>query len=163
VTDEGDSGVSRALFSLGTGLEIAVGQRNLRAVERAKQASVLFDEIIVESGLQIVEVAADGRPLIRKVPKALISPDLLLNTRTVEEGTTSGLGIRRVGEDVEIYLGTNLPRVADCRYREWPVAYRYVSEYHSGLLDDLARAGADWVRVVTISQGEVPSQTLGKS
>jgi hypothetical protein len=150
VTERVDPGVSRALFSLGTGLEVAASQRNLQAVERAKQASVLFDEIVVESGLHVVEMTANGMANTQRMSKEHISPDLLLNTRTLEEGTTSGIGVRQVGEEVELYFGTNLPRVPDCEYLERPVAYRYVSEYHSGLLDDLARGGADWVRVFNI-------------
>lgn len=152
MADFKELGVSRALFSLGTGVEVAVGQRDLQAVERAKQASVLFDEIIIESGLQIVEIPAGGAPNTRRIPRERVSPDLLLHSRTLEEGTTSGMGLRRVDDGVEILFGSNLPRLEGCTYHEWPVAYRYISEYHTGLLDNLARRGADWVRVVRISE-----------
>jgi len=70
------------------------------------------------------------------------------------------MGIRRADDVVEMYFGTNLPRFDDCSYTEWPVAYRFVAEYHSGLLDDLARGGADWVRVISISGGDTSGPSI---
>lgn len=150
--------VSRALFSLPTGLENALGGPQREAVKRAKQASVLFDEVIIESGLRIIEMAPSRvLAVINKSPGTL-SPAVLEQARDLPEGSKTGVAVVREGEKVCLYMGTNLPRMEDASYAENDVAARYIGEYHSGILEDLARSGAAWVQVVSISRqpGEEP-------
>src|SRR5450755_1591067 len=111
--------VSRALFTLSGGLERATGQPHLEAVGRAKQASVLFDEIIVESWLHVFELQASHVPaMVHRHPAQAVSPELLLGSRTVVTGTKTGIAIRVLDDCVRIYFGTNLPRFDDATYYE---------------------------------------------
>jgi hypothetical protein len=145
---------SRALFTLAGGVEVATGQTMLEAVGRAKLASILFDEVVMESGLHVVEMSATSPAAIRRLKAATISHQLLEDTRIVERGTKTGIVIRRVGNDeAEIYAGINIPRFPDALFQlEREVEFRYVSEYHTGLLDELARLGADWVSVIEVQR-----------
>jgi hypothetical protein len=153
--------VSRALFSLTTGLEMATGQPTLEAVGRAKLASVLFDEVIIESGLHVIEMSSSDLPIIQRRNATGISMDLLEHSRTVERGAKFGLAIRITDDNVELYIGTNLPQLDDAEYVvEREVAFRYVSEYHTGLLDDLARLNADWIRVIEIERDDGEEVTI---
>ncbi len=124
----------------------------LEAVGRAKLASIVFDEVVIESGLHVVEMSAIEGPLIHRRSAERLSLDLLEHSRTVERGTKAGLAVRRIEDGAELYVGTNLPRLEDAFYLERDVTFRYVSEYHSGLLDDLAKIGADWVKVVELKR-----------
>jgi hypothetical protein len=155
--------MSRALFSLATGLEIAVGQSGLEAVERAKLASVLFDEVVIESGLHVVEMSADEPSMIRRLSAKHICLDMLEHSRTVERGAKVGLAIRTTDADTELYVGTDLPRLEDAVYFEREVAFRYVSEYHSNLLNELAHLGADWVSVIEINRSKSGSEVAACS
>lgn len=148
------SDTSRALFTLAAGVEVATGQTMLEAVGRAKLASILFDEVVMESGLHIVEMSAASPAAIRRLKAAAISHQLLEDTRTVEHGTKTGMAIQRVGDnEAELYVGINIPRLPNALFRlEREVEFRYVSEYHTGLLDELARLGADWVRVIEVER-----------
>ncbi len=143
---------SRALFTLAAGVEVATGQTTLEAVGRAKLASVLFDEVVMESGLHIVEMSAASPAAIRRLSAAAISQQLLKDTRTVERGTRTGVAIRIGDGDVEFYIGTNIPRLPGAQYSETEVEFRYVSEYHTGLLDELAQIGADWIHVIEVTR-----------
>jgi hypothetical protein len=143
------TGTSRALFSLATGIEVASGQRTLEAVARAKLASVLFDEVVIESGLHVVEVG--NTPMIRRRQATGLSSDLLRHSREIERGIKVGLAMRKgSSQGFELYIGTDLPRFDDAQYLESDLSFRYVSEYHTGLLDDLASLGADWVKVIEV-------------
>jgi hypothetical protein len=125
----------------------------LEAVGRAKLASVLFDEVVFESGLHVVEFGPDrllsGR---RRVGMTGMSSALLKSWRTVARGTKSGLAIRAFEDHVELYAGSDLPNLPDATYYEGEVAFRCVCEYHSGIMDELARLGVDWARAVTVTQ-----------
>ena len=158
--DQPQPAISRALFSLATGLEVAEGQQMLEAVGRAKMASVLFDEIIIESGLHVVEMSSTYPAMIRQQEAARISPALLEHSRMVERGMKTGVAIRRNKGHVELYVGTNLPRLEDAHYFERDVAFRYVSEYDTGLLDELAKLNADWVDVITIKRDDLEGRDI---
>jgi hypothetical protein len=149
---------SRACFALAAGLEIAHGQPILEAVGRAKLASVLFDEIVFESGLHVVEFAPDRLLSGRRLTSADgISSALLKSSRTVMGGTKSGLAIRTVEDYVEVYAGSDIPHFPDAVYFEQEVAFRCVCEYHTGIMDELARLGVDWARAVAVSQEKTDS------
>jgi hypothetical protein len=139
------------LFPLGTGIERATNQRTLSVIARAKQASVLFDEILFESGLLAIDVFDHSSPpFVRRVGRGRISSKLLINSRQVVQGTKGGIAVRTADGQVEIYAGIDLPRLADASYFERDVEFRYISEHHSDLLDVLADLNADWVKVLEV-------------
>lgn len=162
MSETSSSDTSRALFTLAAGVEVATGQRTLEAVGRAKLASILFDEVVMESGLHVVEMSAACPAAVRRRRATNISQQLLKDTRTVERGTRTGMAIRVGDDDVEVYFGTNIPRLPDTLYAETEVEFRYVSEYHTGLLDELARLAADWIRVIEIDRNPREETTVSQ-
>lgn len=143
---------SRALFSVPTGLE-SVGAATTRStVARAKQASVLFDEIVVESGLKLMEMSAEGIAAVIQRGPGSLSEALLRESRQVPEHAKHGIAVVPREGGVEIYVGTNLPRIDEAFYVERELTGRYVGEYHTGILQDLAKLQAPWVRVVDIKR-----------
>src|SRR5437016_5570138 len=105
--------MSRIVFPLSTSLEVATGQETLSAVERAKQAAILFDEIIFEEGLLVVEVGSTSWPIGRRAPASALSAEYLGATRTVQEGVKGGLMVRASEGHLEMGFGLNLPRYED--------------------------------------------------
>lgn len=148
-------------FPLGTSLELAQ-EGELDIVQRAKQASVLFDQLIVEVGMCQIEVSNDSRPMQRYVPPGKLTAASIDAVRRLESGTTAGLALRQLDDGrVEFLFGSNLPRLEGATYVEWEVAYRYIAEFHTPLLTPLAEQGADWLRAVSIGRdrGQGPRVT----
>lgn len=147
-----DQSLSRALFSLPIGIETVGDGIGLQAVARAKQASVLFDEIVVESGLRVVEIGSAGVAGVMQQPPSGLSAALLHTARNLTEGTKYGIAVAATESGVEIHFGTDLPRIEGARYIEKEVVARYLCEYHTGLLEELASLGANWVQVISIER-----------
>lgn len=152
-----DPTLSRALFTLPTGIEAVGGKTDLRAIARAKQASVLFDEIVVESGLRVVEIGVQGVVGTFQRGAAGLSKTFLHEVRSLAEDAQYGVAVVVTDDHVEIHIGTDIPRMDDARYFEQAVVARYVGDYHTGILDELADFGADWVRVVSVTR--TPGET----
>jgi hypothetical protein len=147
-----DRPASRALFTLPTGIEAATDRSGLKTVASAKQASVLFDEVVVETGMRVVELSSTRVLAVIERHAANLSPTLLSNARKLTKGTKNGIAVVHSGSKVEIHFGTDLPRIEGAHYIEEEVTSRYLCEYHTGILEDLAGSGADWVRVISVQR-----------
>lgn len=147
-----EQSVSRALFSLPTGVEAVTDRSGLRAVARAKQASVLFDEVVIETGMRIIELSERGVIAVMDRPASLITPALVNSSCSLAKGTKNGIAIVPGGDKIKIHVGTGLPRIEGAKYMEEEVTARYLSEYHTGILEDLASLGVSWIRPVSIKR-----------
>lgn len=123
------------LFPLRTGVELFKDPAMLEAVDRAKQAAALYDELIFETGLCEVTVTPAGSMEEWRPPHLLTDEELAESRRVPEAGTSISLSVGQEGPEgwtAELMAGH--------------VAKAYASEYHTGILDDLARFEPKWVK-----------------
>ena len=107
---------TKMYFPLGTSLELARSSSSLDVVQRAKQASVLFDQIVAEVGMYQIEVSGDSVPMQRYAPPESLTIAGIEAVRTLHAGTKAGLALRPLeGDQVEILLGADLPRLNPTR------------------------------------------------
>lgn len=129
---------SRILFPLRTGVELFLDPTAPEAVARAKQAAVLYDELIFETGLYEVSVAADGSSDWWHPQETLTDERLAESRRLQTPGTPFSLAIGAEGSG-------RMTEIINS-----PLAVSYASEYHSGILDELAALDPGWVKVLTL-------------
>lgn len=129
---------SRMLFPLRTGVELFSDPAMPHAIVRAKQAAVLYDEIVFETGLYEVSVA-EGGSNDRWHPQESLTDEQLVRGRQIQTaGTPYSVAIGPEGGDHMVELMNS------------PLLVAYASEYHSGILDELAAFNAEWVKVLTL-------------
>jgi len=123
------------LFPLRTGVELFKDPTMPEAVARAKQAAVLYDELIFEMGLCEVAVTPAGSMEEWRPPHLLTDEDLSESRRVPDAGASISLSVGQKGPDgwtAELMAG--------------PVGSAYASEYHTGILDELAQLEPEWVK-----------------
>ena len=122
---------SRMLFPLRTGVELFSNPSMPDAIVRAKQAVVLYDEVVFETGLYEVSIAADGFSDWWS-PQEWATDERLAESRMVQTpGTPFSLSVGEEGTGQIIEIINS------------PLTIAYASEYHTGILDELTplRAG----------------------
>lgn len=116
---------------------------------KAKEAAVLFDELIFEVGLLDVSITPTGAFSSWNPPDAM-TPELLDRSRTANvTGVPMTLSI---GEEKEPGVAAEKMHV----FLEGQVSNAYLAEFHTGILDELAPFGPDWVRTVDIGGQKQP-------
>lgn len=137
----------RIFFPLKTGVELFEDRASPEAVTRAKEAAVLYDEVIFEDGLYDATITPDGSTNFW-VPPSQMSPELLRDTRRpVRVGSPMTLAVGAESEP-----GKPAERMAVVFQGE--VSARYVSEFYSGIIQDLAKFEPPWARKVVIGGSE---------
>ena len=132
------AGKSRMFFPLRGGVELFTDPAMPEAVARAKQASVLYDEVVFEPGLYEVSIAQDGSQ-DGWIPPEELTDEMLAHGRRVQTpGTRFSVAMGPQGGD-QMFSVINSPLVV-----------AYVSEYHTGILDALAHFSPDWVKLATL-------------
>jgi len=143
-------GKSRMLFPLRTGVELFSDPSMPAAVSRAKQAAVLYDEVVFETGLYEVSIAETGSSGWWHPPGGLTDEDLEASRRLQTPGTPFTISLAADGSD----------RAAT--FVDSPLVAAYASEYHTGILDELARFSPDWVKLLTLANNPPASTPEGK-
>jgi hypothetical protein len=150
-------------FPLGTGLE-PVPSGRLDAGRRARQAAILFDEIVVEAGMQQVDVReGDNMPMERYFAAEGLSVAVIERQRVVEAGTTAGLALHRAGDEIELLVGSGLPRIDGALYLEGVITQRYLAEFHSSVLDPLTALAPEWLRAVAVNRSDRENASIIES
>lgn len=145
------AGKSRIFFPLRTSVELFKDPDSPEAITRAKQAAVLYDEIIFESGLYDVSITPKGSTGWT-TPSEQLTPELLRGSRRISEpGSRVTFSIRPEGSD------TMMP-VFDA-----PLSATYSAEFHTGIIDDLKEFKPDWVKVIELPDKLPVSQSSGKA
>lgn len=141
---------SRVLFPLRTGVELFADPSMPEAVARAKQAAVLYDEVVFETGLYEVSIAKTGTSGWWH-PQETLTDERLADSRRVQAaGTPFTLSVATEGSD----------RAAT--FIDSPLVAAYASEYHTGILDELSAYAPDWVKVLTLQNKPPLSTPEGK-
>lgn len=136
----GDTAETALFFALRTSVELFEDPASPDAVVRAKQAACLYDRLIFEPGLLDVTIASNGsmpfwypiRDLTPEQRERARRPIPLDSPVSFAMGRQPAEGIPARPEEMRAFPlgGLNL---------------RYVAEFYTGILDDLAQFDPDWV------------------
>lgn len=133
--------MTRLFFPLRTSVELFKEFDSPAVVARAKQGAVLYDELIFESGLYDITVTPEGshnwwRP-IEEVGAAELEearkPIALGGDFTLSFGKQDGPGVS--AKEMHVAIAGK-------------ISARYVAEFQSGILNELAALGAEWVSTI---------------
>jgi len=145
--EDDDHAGSRIVFPLRVGVELFSDSWMPEAVTRAKQAAILYDEVVFETGLYEVSIAQTGAN-DWWTPVELLTDEQLARSRTIQRPGTSfqvAVGFQDSGEMHSII--------------DSPLIVAYASEYHTGILDELALFRPEWVKQVTLGSDPLPRGT----
>lgn len=133
--------MTRIFFPLRTSVELFQQPDSLAAAARVKQAAVLYDELIFESGLYDVTVTPQGSHNWWTPPQQITAERLEDTRRPVPLGGQFTLAIGK----------QDAPGVAAKEMHvaiQGEISARYVAEFHSGILAELEPLEPDWVSTV---------------
>ena len=139
----------RVFFPLRSAVELFSDPRSPDAVTKAKEAAVLYDELIFEVGLLDVSITPDGSTSFWNPPEAMTA-ELVERSRSVNT----------VGSPMTIAFGKQehpgIPAEKMEVFLEGTVSNAYLAEFHTGILDELALLAPDWVRTIEIGGAKHP-------
>lgn len=145
----------RIFFPLKSGVELFEDPSSPEAVTRAKEAAVLYDEVIFEDGLYDVAITPQGSTNFW-TPPSHMTPERLEHSRRgrqVGEPMTLAIGKQRAAgqsaEEMSVFL-------------QGKISASYVSEYYTGIIQELAKFEPPWARKVTIG-GSDNARELGQA
>jgi hypothetical protein len=141
--------IRRIFFPLRSAVELFSDPRSPDAVTKAKEAAVLYDELIFETGLLDVSITSNGSTSFWNPPESM-TPELLERTRKIDaEGSPMVLAF---GTEREPGLPAEKMQVVF----EGQVSNGYLAEFHTGIMDELAQFEPDWARTVDIGMKTRP-------
>jgi len=153
-----DERKASVFFPLRTSVELFRDRHSPTAVVRAKEAAILYDRVIFETGLLDVTISTGGSNSFWH-PEAHLTPELRARARHVFEpgapvtflmGKQPAKGVPAAEEDMHVMMHGALTRV-------------YIAEFHTGILDDLREFSPDWVQAVELGGGDIPrSDPVGR-
>lgn len=147
---------STVFFPLRTSVELFVDPTSPAAVTRAKEAALLYERLIFETGLLEVTIGETGSSSFW-IPSESLTPARLEASRMPV----------RIGAPFSLSIGVQPgPGQAPERMTTMistPVKLAFRAEWQTGILDELATFEPDWVEVIETGGGEVPiSDPLGQ-
>jgi hypothetical protein len=137
--------VRRLYFPLRTSVELFADPTSVAAAARAKEAVVLYDEVVFEAGLFEVQTLADGSFSNWRPPETL-SPEDLARSRQLHE----------VGSEFTLAIGTQprpglpAPPEAMRPVLGGPITRSYAAEWHSTAIDELRVLNPGWARYTVL-------------
>ncbi len=137
--------MTRAYFPLRSSVELFRDPESPEPVTRAKQAAVLYDEVVFEVGLFDASFTAEGS-FVNYVPRENVTTDRVDRARRVLE---PGSGMR-VSIAIEGMEGVSGAEEALNPFFEGELTASYTAEWHSGVLDELAKLRPDWAHPLAI-------------
>ena len=148
-----ETAARRILFPLRTSVELFHDPRSPDAVTKAKEAAVLYDELIFEFGLLDVTITPQGGSHFWIPPEQMTDALRARSRRPV------------AGDPFTLLMGKQETR--DIPAEEMHVmvsgeiSNAYLAEFHTGILDELETFHPDWVRTIDIG-GEAHPGRVGE-
>lgn len=128
----------RIFFPLRTSVELFADPSSPSAVTRAKEAALLYDELVFEIGLYDATITPSGGSNLWIPPDQISSEHLARSRKPIP-----------VGAPMTVAIGKQQARgvpADDMRVMmQGSVSHAYISEFHSGILDELEQFDPDWV------------------
>lgn len=147
--DQDANPARKLFFPLRSAVELFSDLRSPDAVTKAKEAAVLYDELIFETGMLDVSITPTGSTSFWNPPEAM-TPELVERSRLVDA----------VGSPMTLAIGkqeaAGVPATEMHVFLEGTVSHRYLSQFHSGILDELLPFKPDWVQTIDIGGQKQP-------
>lgn len=141
---------SKAFFPLQSSVELFKESAEIGAVARAKEASLLYDKVIFETGLWEMLITPTGT-------SGTWTRDKDLSWERIELARQTGV----VGKPMYLALGKQpdygTPAEEMHVVVEGAVSERHVAEFYTGILGELASVQPDWVLAVELGGTDVPT------
>jgi len=135
---------------LRTSVELFSDPTSPTAATRAKQAAILYDELIFEAGLYEVTTTPEGSSG-EWTPPAQITSEILKHARDIPEA----------GATISLAVGVNTEHMVELFGGE--ITAYHMSEFHTGILDELAQFEPGWVKSVVVPNIPPASDPVGKA
>lgn len=142
---------SRIFFPLRTSVELFDDPDSPAAITRAKQAAVLYDELVFEVGLYNVSVTPEGSQAWTTPPTEL-TPERLQGSRHRP----------KPGARFSVMVGPEDGYEAFTVF-DAPLTAAYTAEFHTGILTDLEQLQPEWVKTVALPNSFPSSRSLGRT
>lgn len=137
----------RLFFPLRTSVELFTDPTSVEPTARAKEAVVLYDEVIFEAGFFDIRMVEDALSISAwHPPGALAVGDVAEYRRPPEPG--AGLELI-VGEPPA--AGSHSPRKVMRSLIKGKITTRYVAEWHSDVIEQMERLAPEWAKIVTLN------------
>lgn len=142
---------SKIFFPLRTSVELFEDPDSPAAVTRAKQAAVLYDELVFEVGLYDVSITPQGSR-DWTTPPTWLTPERLQDSRCrPDPGTQISLAVGPEGGDEMFTLF------------DAPLSIAYAAEFHTSILDDLEEFEPEWIKTVELPNSFPASRPVGEA
>jgi hypothetical protein len=139
----------RLYFPLRTSVELFTDPTSVEPAARAKEAVVLYDEVIFEAGFFDITMVGDPSPELSisewRPPGSLAVEELADYRKPPEPG--AGLTLS-VGEPPT--AGTAASREVMNPLFSGRIATRYVAEWHSDVIEQLEKLNPEWARTMVL-------------
>lgn len=131
--------MTRIFFPLRTSVEFFPDPMSVEASARAKEASILYDEVVFEAALYDIGITEVGSFANGREPGGLTPQELARSRQLPEPG--SGMRI-----SFGLQPGPDEPAPPEAMHMafEGPLVASYVSEWHTGVIDELKQLRPNW-------------------
>jgi hypothetical protein len=147
--------MSALFFPLRTSVELFGDATTPAIVTRAKEAAVLYDNLIFEDGVYTVEVLDTGST-DNWEPRARMTADLLETTRQpIPPGTEISLAMGK-------QPARGVPATEMVQMLRGHVEVAYATQFETGILDELRQFAPEWVATVETGGSNLDPNTLGE-
>lgn len=143
--------MSRIFFPLRTSVELFADPTSPTAVTRAKEAAILYDELFFETGVYDASITPNGSTNFWTPPDHITDEQLKLTRQPVALGQPMTFA---VGKQPRPGQPATQMRVAF----QGNLSARYVAEFHSEILNELAQFNPEWVKGVATGGSAKPGR-----
>jgi hypothetical protein len=141
--------MSRIFFPLRTSVELFGDPTSVDAVARAKEASILYDEVVFELGLYDIQITGQGSIADWRPPGGFTADDIARSRQLPEPGS----GVR-----VEVSVNPDLDEPTSAEPirlgYESELVVSYVAEWHSGIVEELQKLNPSWAGTTVWSESD---------
>jgi hypothetical protein len=149
--------VSRLYFPLRTSVELFPDPTSVQAPSRAKEAVVLYDEVIFEAGLFEVQMLDGGSFSNWRTPASLTPEDLAESRKLHEPGTAFQLSVGKQPEQ-----GVPAPPEEMRAVLGGPIVKSYAAEWHSDAIEELRKLNPEWAAYVVLDDSGEEIRSLSR-
>ena len=135
----------RLYFPLRTSVELFSDATSVAAGARAKEAVVLYDEVVFEAGLFEVQMLKGGSFSNWRTPASLTPEDLATSRQLHKPGTNFTLSMGK-----QPAKGVPAPEEEMRSFLSGPIVTSYAAEWHSEAIEELGTMNPDWAGYVVL-------------
>ena len=140
----------RFYFPLRSSVELFPDPTSVEAGTRAKEAAVLYDEVLFEDGLLSVSVGDSGLIQMWRPPHEITENEIMASRTLGEPGQNFTLAVGRERE-----RGVAAPQKAMRTILNAKLQQAYAAEWHSSAIEELAELEVPWAQYGSVSDADM--------